>query len=152
MAKVLAGQLRTVPGVYYAVAQKSRVISTTRRLIAAGANPILVTEPIANDFRLLKVQVWAVFVSYTGIPTIVFEFHSGTLPEGADVVVTDWDKLLVLKLGDTTGLWSVSPEMTSYEWTMRKAYTGKGRRFAVSTLMVGIGDAHFYASFQIEEG
>lgn len=152
MAIIRTGQLRTVPGVYYAVEQKSRVISATRRMVDPGANPPLVTEPVANDFRLLKVQVWSVWRSYTGIPLILFDFRVGILPEGVDVDTTNWESLLVLKVGNVTGVWIVSPEMMCYEWTMRKEYLGQGKRFAVVPFLIGVGDVDFYASFQVEEG
>lgn len=153
MIKILTGQLRTVPGVYYAVSQMSRVISLAAFYKGVGTGAFAVSEAISNPFRVLSVHAWVLWASYTGTPSGTVRFTVGVGKEVNAVVVAAWEPILPLRTEGGDYAWEVSLERDEYCWTMRKPYAGQGRRLGV---MFGVGDgvaiATLFVSYQIEEG
>lgn len=153
MAKILTGQLRTVPGVYYAVAQKSRVISMVAVGKVVDVSVIAVSEPLANPFRILGVWVRVYWEAFPAAPIGVFRITTGVGQEVDVATVYDWERVIPLRYANAEENWRADHRMFDFWWTMRRAYTGQGRRIGVWWTPSGFtGVADCMVSVQIEEG
>lgn len=153
MAKIITGQLRTVPGVYYTVAQKSRVVSAVISHKASPDIQFAVSEAIANPFRVLRVKVWLLWLSYTDPPSHDFRVTTGVGKDVDQAVVHDWEDIVPLRWENVRAHFRTTPQYYEFDWTMRREFAGQGRRLGFwSSANNNIALLEVYFSVEIEEG
>lgn len=132
MAEIISADQRIVTGVTYPVSVYSRVIGFAFPVAAPGPKSgFMVTLPLAQTIWLLRVQLW--FTTETPGTGILFNWRVATCtiaPTVADAVAVDLEPVIPFECaGKPFGFWY--GDAVDFDFSMRRLYTGAGRRFAV---------------------
>ncbi len=153
MAKLVSKVQLIQHGVMNPQSGYSRVVTCMAAPQGLAAIDYGYTIAVGQNVRLLSVRLFFYPTVVDTTKTVGFKVLTGTTVPPSAAAILQWESVLPITW-QGTGLdqWYRYHGMDTYEWTMKRLYTGEGRRFGIWAQCNWTGVEEVYASFEIMEG
>ncbi|MBA7636895.1 hypothetical protein ES703_44523 [subsurface metagenome] len=152
MAKIVTRGRGIVGGVMHPKADYSRVVNCGTQISSLVAVSYTYTPRVAINTWLLGVDLWICITPGGAGPLTYFRVLSGVHRAGSFSEIEDWDNILPVFDKDIALDWRVYDDHWHGHWTMKRLFTGEGRRFGLRIHSENAGEGYAFASFEVSEG